>query len=87
MHFLPAMLAGLVCGVIVNLDKSILINAYFIAVIIATLITNFTFGIRRGGESFGAALLVTGPMCIWVVGFSMIISGLGLMAFLKLFGG
>jgi uncharacterized membrane protein YhdT len=73
----PSVVAGCICGVIVNVDKTLLIEAFFIAWVVATIITNYLHGMSRS-ESFFATLCLTGPMCVWIVVFSMIVSGLAI---------
>jgi hypothetical protein len=82
----PSVLAGGICGVIVNIDKALMIEAFFIAIVAATIITNFSVSLR-GRESIASAFCATGVLCIWVVAFSMIVSGLTLWVGLKLFEG
>ena len=86
LYYAPSVIAGVICGVIAIVNRPLLIDAFFVAVLSAIVITNVAFGFRYSEHLFGS-LAITGPICALITAFSMIVSGVALTAYMKLFGG
>ena len=73
---MPPVIAGIINGIVVNVDKDSLYESFIITLIIAVIATHISLGSKNPVEHLFTAYIFSIPYCLLFSAISMMVSGL-----------
>jgi len=73
---MPPVIAGIINGIVVNVDKDSLFESFIVTLIIAVIATHISFGSKRPDDHLFMSFAFSIPFCLVFSAISMLVSGL-----------